>query len=70
MTPMLFSSHTLRFGPFRRVVFAFSLAAVAMTSASSQADVTESRKVAFDYGVVVVEKIAPAAIAKFGNFLG
>ena len=30
---------------------------------------TESRKVAFDYGVVVVEKTAPAAIAEFAHGL-
>ena len=31
---------------------------------------TESRKVSLDYGVVIVEKTAPAAIAKFSSFLG
>ena len=31
---------------------------------------TESRKVAPDYDVVIVEKPEPAAIAKFSSFLG
>ena len=31
---------------------------------------TEPRKVTLDYGVVIVEKTAPAAIAKFSSFLG
>ena len=31
---------------------------------------TEARKVALDYGVVIVEKTAPAAVAKFSSFLG
>ena len=31
---------------------------------------TKSRKVTLDYGVVIVEKTAPAAIAKFSSFFG
>ena len=31
---------------------------------------TETRKITLDYGMVIVEKTAPTAIAKFSSFLG